>query len=65
MKVLNAILNWFNGKKTAIGAIFTLVTAYGIAKGFIGEAEQDLFLGISTLLIGGGLAHKAKKAMNK
>ena len=63
MKVLKSIWNWLDGKKTGIGAIFTLVTAYGIAKGWIGEAEQTLFLGISTFLVGGGLADKARKAM--
>lgn len=59
------IWKWFDGKKTAIGAIVSLVTAYLIMKGLIGEAEQTLLLGLSTLLVGGGLAHKAKKAMEK
>ncbi len=53
---------WFNGKKTAIGAIVSLMTAYGIAKGWIGESEQTLFLGISAALVAGGVGHKIKKA---
>ena len=57
------IWKWLDGKKTAIGAVVSLVTAYLIMKGLIGEAEQHLLLGLSTLLVGGGLAHKAKKAM--
>ena len=63
MENLNKFWKWLDGKKTAIGAIFTLFTAYGIAKGWIGEAEQTLFLGISTFLVGDGLADKARKAM--
>ncbi len=65
MKFLKKLWNWLNGKKTAIGAIVSLVTAYLIAKGWIGESEQVLFLGLSTLLVGGGLAHKVKKEIEK
>lgn len=56
---------WFNGKKTAIGAIVSLATAYGIAKGYIGESEQTLFLGLSATLVAGGVGHKVVKAMKK
>lgn len=59
------IWNWLNGKKTAIGAVVSLVTAYLIAKGWISEAEQTLLLGLATLLVGGGLVHKVKKAISK
>ena len=40
------IWKWLDGKKTAIGAIVSLVTAYLIMKGLIGEAEQHLLLGL-------------------
>ena len=65
MKFLNNVWNWLDGYKTAIGAIVSLATAYLIAKGWIGVAEQTLLLGLSTLLVGGGLAHKIKKAITK
>ena len=58
------IWNWFDGKKTVIGAIVSLITAYLIAKGWIGEAEQVLLLGLSTFLVGIGVTHKIKKAIN-
>lgn len=64
IKIMKTIWNWLNGKKTAIGAVVSLITAYLIAKGWIGEAEQDLLLGFSTLLVGGGLAHKITKAIS-
>lgn len=56
---------WFNGKKTAIGAIVSLATAYGISKGWIGESEQTLFLGLSAALVAGGVGHKIIKARKK
>ena len=62
---MEKIWKWLDGKKTAIGAIVSLITAYLIAKGLIGEAEQTLLLGLSTFLVGGGLAHKGIKAINK
>lgn len=61
MKVLKNIWSWLDGKKTAIGAIISLITAYLIARGWIGEAEQMLLLGLSALVVGGGLLHKVKK----
>lgn len=61
MKYLQQLWNWLDGKKSTIGGIFSLLTAYGIAKGWIGPAEQDLFLGISTFLIGLGGGHKLIK----
>lgn len=62
---MNGIGKFFNGKKTAIGAIISLGTAYAISKGWIGDSEQIFFLGVSTLFVGGGIGHKIKKAMNK
>ena len=62
---MKAIWTWFDGKKAVIGGVFSLLTAYGIAKGWIGPAEQDLFLGISTFLIGLGGGHKIMKAIKK
>ena len=59
------IWNWFNGKKTVIGAIVSLATAYLIAKGWIGVAEQTLLLGLSTLIVGIGVTHKIKKVITK
>ena len=59
------IWNWLDGKKTVIGAIVSLITAYLIAKGWIGEAEQVLLLGVSTLIVGIGITHKIKKVITK
>lgn len=60
---MKKIGEWLNGKKTVIGAIVSLGTAYGVAKGWIGEDEQTLFLALSTILVFGGVGHKLKKAM--
>jgi hypothetical protein len=51
-----------SGWKTAVGAVGSLVTAYLISKGYLGEAEQTLILGVLTLLVGTGVAHKVVKA---
>ncbi len=61
--MLKQIWKWLDGKKTAIGAIVSLGTAYGVTKGWIGLEEQTLFLGISTILVGIGLGDKARKAI--
>ena len=58
---MKALWKFLDGKKTAIGAIFSLATAYGIAKGWIGPAEETLFLSISTLIVGLGIGHKVVK----
>lgn len=60
---MEKVWNWLDGKKTAIGAVVSLLTAYLISKGLIGEAEQVLALGLSTFLVGGGLVHKAAKSV--
>ncbi len=65
MKYLNQFWNWLDGKKTAIGAILSLGTAYLMAKGWIGDAEVTLLLGFSTLFVGVGLSHKAVKPAKK
>lgn len=55
------VWKWFDGKKTAIGGVLSLVTAYLMMKGWIGDAEQILMLGLSTIFLGIGLGHKALK----
>ena len=65
MKYLNSFWNWLDGKKTVVGAIASLVTAYSISKGWIGDSEQVLFLGLSALLVGTGVIHKISKVITK
>jgi hypothetical protein len=52
---------FLSGKKTAVGAVVSLLTNYLQAKGWIGETEMILLVGLATLFTGVGLGHKAVK----
>ena len=55
-------LNWLDGKKTAIGAISTLLVAFLMTKGIIDKATADLALGVCSIIVLGGVGHKIKKS---
>jgi hypothetical protein len=54
-----------SGYKSVVGGIVALVTAYLIQTDRMDPQLETLLLGLSTLLLGTGVAHKAVKAKKK
>jgi len=51
-----------SGWKTAVTAVASLVTAYLISKGWMGDSEQNLVLGLLAIATGVSVGHKVVKA---
>ena len=65
MKILKAVWQWLNGKKTAISLIYAAILTYCQTQGYV---NPDLLILLSTLggiLFGIGAGHKIGKAEAK
>lgn len=63
MGTLLKIWNWFDGKKTAIGAALLLLHGVPHLMGLIGPEALDVILYLGRALAGGGIVHKLTKSV--
>lgn len=56
------VSEFWDGKKTAFGGIFTLTVGFAIANKWINEVTANYLLGVGAIIIGGGISHKVVKA---
>lgn len=60
------IWNWLNGNKSLIGAILMLIVNSDYIASLVTNPDLYLlFQSLSMAIFGGGLVHKAKKAITK
>jgi len=52
---------WFNGKKTAIGGIYSLTVGFAVANAWINDVSANYLLGIGAIILGVGVGHKVAK----
>lgn len=65
-EVMQNIWKWFDGNKTTLGAVAMLIVNSDYIESLITNPDlYTLIQGLAGALFGVGLAHKAKKAMNK
>lgn len=55
------IIEWFDGKKTIIGALASLTIGFLGIKDIIDQETATYLLGVAGLIIGVGVAHKKAK----
>jgi len=59
-------LNWINGNKSLIGAVLMLIVNSDYVSSLITNPDLYLlFQSLAAAILGGGLVHKAKKAIQK
>jgi hypothetical protein len=62
---MKEFIEWFNGKKTIIGAIATATVGYAYNEMWIDNYTATYLAIVSGILFGAGAAHKAVKFRKK
>ena len=59
------IMEWFDGKKTIIGAILMVTITFLQQKGYIDDMTAVYLGSLSTIILGVGIGHKILKSKTK
>lgn len=62
---MEEFINWFNGKKTTIGAVILFIAVMPHIEEYVGQNIVDILNYIGQAFVGIGLMHKGVKEVKK